>query len=49
LFVQAVHRPLRTARALINLEHVFHRGDELGVCWGGIHPLLLAMRVQLVF
>ena len=48
-FVEAHHRTLRIMRSLIDLQHVFHIGDEPRVGVRRDHPLLLEMRFENVF
>src|SRR6266699_1384418 len=48
-FVQTDQRTIRITRPRINLQHVFHRRDEAGVCFRRDHPLFFEMRLEFVF
>ena len=47
--VETHQRALRIMGALIDVQHVFHGGDEGRVGLGRDHPLLLEMRLEHVF
>jgi hypothetical protein len=48
-FVEADHGAFWVVRPMVNLQHVLHRADEIGVLLGGDHPLLTQPGLQLVF
>src|SRR6516165_8181193 len=47
--VETHHRAQRVARSLIDVQHVFHVGDESRAGLGRNHPLLFEMRPEKVF
>ncbi len=49
LFVHADDRVYGIIRSLVDLQHVFHRGDEVPVFGGGNNPLLFGMWLERVF
>ena len=49
LFVHADDGVCRIKRSLVDLQHVFHRGDKVPVFGGGNNPLLFGMWLERVF
>ena len=48
-FIEAYERALGIMRPLVDLQHVFHVGDESRAGLGRDDPLLLQMRLESVF
>jgi hypothetical protein len=48
-FVETHHGALGVVRPVVDLQHVLHRTDEIGVLLGRNHPLPIQPGLQFVF